>query len=305
MDLAGRSDDNGQISRPELLSDLMSALELHRCTVLVAPTGFAKTTMALSVARSTDRRVIWVTASEFDRDPAHLIGSLVAAGATSERPANGPGQSCTLADIKRALYLPPCSTLVIIDDAHLLVPETRSESASTALLSHAISCAPSYVSFLICTRRPLRDLAEIFGKQSRTLDSQALRFSDREVDLLARRLGIAPADRHRAVRSMAQYDGWPIAVSLALRQWIVCNKSTSPGPHLDELVHAAVIEMCDADRTLLRRLADLRTVRREICEGPLCMSGIGDSLKRLSDLYTFVDWSESEELRFRNCIAPH
>ena len=59
------------VTRPRLLAKLAAATE-HRLTLICAPPGFGKTTLAAQYARTLDMPVVWQTIREYDRDVPHL-----------------------------------------------------------------------------------------------------------------------------------------------------------------------------------------------------------------------------------------
>src|SRR4029453_14346493 len=72
------------IARPRLLARLG---ERWKVAVLAAPAGYGKTLLAAQFTGGHGAQVVWCRLYPEDRDPLHLIGSLLAAGG---RPAPPP-----------------------------------------------------------------------------------------------------------------------------------------------------------------------------------------------------------------------
>src|SRR5262245_35767421 len=67
MSSPNASQNSGLIDRPRLLNKLQKALE-HKLTLVSAPPGYGKTTLAAQFARQSPYPVIWHTLDESQRD---------------------------------------------------------------------------------------------------------------------------------------------------------------------------------------------------------------------------------------------
>jgi hypothetical protein len=145
----------GLVIRPRLWDRLQAG---GRLTVIHAPFGFGKTTLAAQWASRTERECLWVTvdgrirtADQFwDRLTTELVGSGWLEPSTFPGTANPPGTpndqahqfDPTLQDlVVRALHRPAARRTVIVDNAELIGPDAAEEvAAALDLLTDVIDC---------------------------------------------------------------------------------------------------------------------------------------------------------------------
>ena len=177
----------GLIDRPRL-SAYSAQLETQRVTIIRAPAGFGKTSLALTwlgALRANGARVAWLSLDADDDEPAryfhHLAHALqracgtvgaFAIGLTEEAsfvPANSLASALIneLAEVDDELYL-------FIDDYHLI-----GEAAIHEAMSRFVTNMPSNVHVVICTRvDPPLPLAKLrAGNGLCEIDASALRFN--------------------------------------------------------------------------------------------------------------------------------
>jgi LuxR family transcriptional regulator, maltose regulon positive regulatory protein len=188
----------GLIDRPRLAS-LAAQTEKKRLTVIKAPAGFGKTSLALTwlnVLGASGARVAWLSLEAEDDEPARYFNHLAHAlrqtcgnvgasviGLTAEAsfvPANALASTLIneLIDVDDEVYL-------FIDDYHLI-----SEAPIHEAMSHFIANAPSQVHVVLCTRadppfptarlRARNDLLEIDASTLRFDFDETRRFVEHE-----------------------------------------------------------------------------------------------------------------------------
>ncbi len=209
--------------RPRLLRHLAGGWKV---AVLTAPAGYGKTTLAMQWAGR--RPVLWCRLGPEDRDPAHLLGSLLAAGERMRPPL--PGRARRLFESRRdwerdgglltagfLRELPPArgERVVVLDDLHLLA------EARTALqwLRRVIEESGPRVRFLATCRGecplPLARFELLGGAV--TLGAEELAFTVAEqTALLRRRCGLRVSPRG-ASALLAGAGGWAAGVVLVAR----------------------------------------------------------------------------------------
>ncbi|MFM0278266.1 LuxR C-terminal-related transcriptional regulator [Paraburkholderia sediminicola] len=188
----------GLIDRPRLVS-LAAQTETKRLTVIKAPAGFGKTSLALTWLKmlgTSSARVAWLSLDAEDNEPARFFNHLAHAlrqacgtvgtsviGLTAEAsfvPANSLATTLIneLIDVDDEVY-------VFIDDYHLI-----SEAPIHEAMSLFIANAPSQVHVVLCTRtdppfptaklRAHNDLLEIDASTLRFNFDETRRFVEHE-----------------------------------------------------------------------------------------------------------------------------
>ncbi|MBK5120489.1 tetratricopeptide repeat protein [Burkholderia sp. R-69980] len=176
----------GLIDRPRLAS-LAAQTEKKRLTVIKAPAGFGKTSLALgwlSALATNSARVAWLALDADDDEPARYFNHLAHAlrqacgnvgasviGLTAEAsfvPANALASTLIneLVDVDEEVYL-------FIDDYHLI-----SEAPIHEAMSLFIANAPSQVHVVLCTRTdpPLPTAKLRARNELLEIDASTLRF---------------------------------------------------------------------------------------------------------------------------------
>ena len=207
-----------RVRRAALLRRLESAAE--PLVLLVAPSGFGKTSLLAEWATTTDTQVAWLSCDESDGDPAQFWSRLTSclaarwpamgtdAALIVERP--GWDDSQLVGSLARDLAELPAPAAVIIDDAQFAEASQRTlASLAQHLLPHVRLLMASQHNPVFSTSR-LR-LAGVITE----LRAGDLAFTDVEVEQLLELAGLGrePVDGRR-LRSLTE--GWPAGVQMAV-----------------------------------------------------------------------------------------
>jgi LuxR family maltose regulon positive regulatory protein len=175
---------------------LLDDLSEYPVTVIAAPAGVGKSTLAAEWSRRCGHPCAWLALDEADREPAQLWRSLAAALDEITRCAAGGGS-------RRAT--------LVIDDLDRIDGEERACAALASFVEHR----PAWVHLLLLSRRrpPLPVDRLRAGGELADIHFEALRFSDGEaVDLLMTLCpDISAAELSAGVRRAG---GWAAALQL-------------------------------------------------------------------------------------------
>lgn len=197
------------LPRERLESRLATAWR-HRLTLIIAPAGSGKTTLAARFATSSGTPVGWYRAESWDADEASLVRHLEAA--LGDALPGLPRGWADVADAARALEAAPASAaLLVVDDGHAL-EGTAAEEA----LGRFVEYAPPWLAILIAGRVPpafnlsrLRVSGELLE-----LGPEDLRFRAWEAERLFREVyqnPVPPADLAVLAR---RTEGWAAGLQL-------------------------------------------------------------------------------------------
>jgi LuxR family maltose regulon positive regulatory protein len=216
---------DGYIARQRLI-DALTAGETSRVTVIDAPTGYGKTTLAAAwcaqLEASGGRGVGWLSLRASENDPVlltrYLIAALRGAGATigegAETILQVPGASPTawMHSLVNDLASSSTAMTVVLDDYDLVT-----EPACHAVVQFAIDHAPQSLQLIVCTQaepplalgslRATGQLAEI-----RTSD---LRFTTQEATALLEQTEGLHLDRDALATLVGRTEGWAAGLYLA------------------------------------------------------------------------------------------
>lgn len=174
----------GATSRPRLIARLDAGLQ-HPLTLISAPAGFGKTTLAARWASSCGRAVAWLSLDEADSDPARFLAYVVAALQTVA-PAVGAGLADALASTQppspdalltgllNEIAALPEPLVLVLDDYHR-VDSGTADDALAFVLEHL----PPQLHVVITTREdPRLPLARMRARGQMTeLRAADLRFT--------------------------------------------------------------------------------------------------------------------------------
>jgi len=250
------------ISRPRLLSRLHAAVG-NGVTILEAPAGFGKTTLAAQFATDLDFTPAWLSLDTTSGAPellAHQLGICLSGDPQVEAPATASKLSDLQAYVGAHLFAAVRQSerpiLLVIDNVHELVDERE----AAQLLAWVMDSVPDGVEILLSGReRPFLPSvnALVATGDVVVLDSTALAFTAEEVrELLADAPGTATVSQ-----VLEDTAGWPVGVMAALNQGASTESITSDAfsKYLDAEVWASVPEDL---RAMLRRLSLLPTISR-------------------------------------------
>ncbi|MDO8671918.1 MAG: LuxR family transcriptional regulator, partial [Dehalococcoidia bacterium] len=210
------------VARPRLLEKLSSGLR-GKLTLLLAPTGFGKTTMLCQWSRQSEQPIAWVSLEAADNDPARFWAYVLAALQTLHphlgiqmlrllRLPQPPPMEALLTILINDLAATPADLILVLDDYQSI--ESPSIHAAIAfLLDHL----PPQVHLVIASRAdPPIPLARMRAKGQLTeLKAGDLAFTSEETifflnELL--RLGLSLDD----VTALAKCtEGWIVGLQLA------------------------------------------------------------------------------------------
>lgn len=212
----------GIIERERLLEQLDGVLD-HRVTLICAPPGYGKTTLAAQYASQAPTPVIWQTVDESQRDVYNLhLRALAAVGELFPNvQAREPGGGVTPVELTTSLsdFLRSQGgqdIVYILDDVHHL---QGAQSAET-WLSSFVTSAPR-TCHLILISRTVPDIIQpdmIARREVLPIGQQALRFTSDEVEELTVSLfGGTRMPRPDVDRLVGLLEGWPAGLMLALQ----------------------------------------------------------------------------------------
>ncbi|MCS6827950.1 MAG: hypothetical protein NZ553_15160, partial [Caldilinea sp.] len=213
------------LSRPELIARLNVGLAAGRpLTLIAAPAGYGKTTLAVQWAAQANNPVAWLSLDEADDDPLRFCTYLVAALQTA-----APFVGAELTAVLAAAQLPPPPTLAatllndlaaadsapllcILDDFHVI-----QDSFILAVLEKLLTHQPIGLHLALTTREdPALPLTRLRARNQLTeVRAADLRFSQKEATALLRDgMGLALTDSDLA-RLTERTEGWVAGLHLA------------------------------------------------------------------------------------------
>ena len=271
------------VPRPQLLERLNQGLKLgHKLTLISAPAGFGKTTLAGEWVTGLERPAAWLSLDEGDNDPTRFLTYLV----TALQTVNLSKFEGILAMIQSPQPLPPESILtallneistapdafvLVIDDYHL-IDAAPVNDALTFLLDHL----PPQMHLVIATREdPLLPLARLRVRGHLTeLRAADLRFSSSEAaDFLNLSMGLDLSPEDISALE-TRTEGWIAGLQLAALSMQGRKDSTSfiksfTGSHqfvLDYLVEEVLEQQSENVQTFLLQTAVLNRLTGSLCD---------------------------------------
>ena len=175
------------VPRPRLLDQLNRGLH-RKLTLISAPAGFGKTTLAAAWIAACDRPAAWLTPDEGDSDPTRFLTYLVAALQTIAvdfgrellnvlQSGSGPPGEAILTLLLNEIAAIPDDFVLVLDDYHLIDAQVVDE-----MLAFLLEHLPPQMHLLLTTREdPNLPLARYrVGGQLNELRVADLRFSPAE-----------------------------------------------------------------------------------------------------------------------------
>jgi LuxR family maltose regulon positive regulatory protein len=275
------------VLRPRLIERLNKGLSASRkLTLISAPAGFGKTTLASEWVAVCERPVTWLSLDEGDNDPSCFLAYLVAAlqtitaniGAGALRMLQSP-QSPPIESILTVLLNEinalPDNFVLVLDDYHVL--DSRPvDHALTILLEHL----PPQMHLVIATREDLHlPLARLRARGQLTeLRAADLRFTPSEAaDFLNQMMGLNLSEEDIAALE-TRTEGWIAGLQLAAismqgHQDTASFIKSFTGSHhfvLDYLVEEVLGQQSESIQTFLL----CTSILDRLC-GPLCDAVLG------------------------------
>jgi LuxR family transcriptional regulator, maltose regulon positive regulatory protein len=286
------------VLRPRLVERLNEGLHT-KLTLISAPAGFGKTTLASEWVASCERpeprvRVAWLSLDEADNDPARFLTYLVAAlGRIAANIGEGvlgalqspqpPPIEPILTSLLNEITSLPDNSVLVLDDYHVIDAKPVDDALSF-LLEHL----PAQMHLVIATREdPQLPLARLRGRAQLTeLRAADLRFTPAEAaDFLNETMGLdLSAEGIAALETRTE--GWIAGLQLAAismqghKDAASFIKSFSGSHHfvMDYLVDEVLQQQSESVQTFLLQTSILD----RLC-GPLCDEVVG----------TFEGWNVS------------
>lgn len=212
------------VPRPELLSRLNHGLRAgHRLTLISAPAGYGKTTLARDWVAASERPTAWLSLDEADDEPGRFLTYLIAAlqtvvtglGAqvlTAVQSGQTGSTDLLLTPLLNELASLDDDLILVLDDFHM-IGSLAVQSAVTFLVEQL----PTQVHLVIVTREdPPLPLARLRARgQMSELRAADLRFTEIEAaaflqDVMG--LTLAPSD---VAALEARTEGWIAGLQLA------------------------------------------------------------------------------------------
>jgi LuxR family maltose regulon positive regulatory protein len=283
----------GLVARPRLLA-ILSELPAKRLSVIKAPAGFGKTSLAATWAEQLEQSgnaVAWLTIDS-DDDEATRFLFYVSQALHHACPDVGAGAIGLILENNLIDPTAVLSSLIndlaeIEDDVYLFLEDYHWLSASRIhqTVAYFLKHAPSHCHVVLTTRtEPPLPLATLRA-QNRLIeiDSAALRFDMQETQVFLDSTKPGALEIPDVQLLQRKTEGWPAALR------IISSMRSQPGSGLKEYVHnlsgsqrpvaAYLAEMLDG---LPVELVDfmLRTAILDRLSGPLCEAVTGSSSSR-------------------------
>jgi LuxR family maltose regulon positive regulatory protein len=210
------------VLRPRLIERLNEGLH-RKLTLISAPAGFGKTTLASAWSGASERPAAWLSLDEGDNDPARFLGYLVAALRTIEpnigegllaalQSPQPPSAQSILTALLNQIATGPDPFALVLDDYHV-IDSKPVDDALTFLIEHL----PPQMHLVITTREdPQLPLARLRARGQLTeLRIADLRFSAAEAaEFLNQVMGLKlSADDIAALETRTE--GWIAGLQLA------------------------------------------------------------------------------------------
>jgi len=282
---------SGLIERPRLLNKLQKALE-HKLTLISAPPGYGKTTLAAQLARQSPYPVVWHTLDESQRDlPVLYQRSLsllesVASGIQS-LPAPYGYQSSELAGLIIAYLRDHVDSdfIYIIDDVQLLAGSAPVETWLRTLVGNIPNACHLILLSRIIPDLPLTEM--ISRREVLAIGQEELRLTVSEIHNLGREMLGSPIGDSKAQELVKRLEGWPAGTVLALHplppdlERAMLREGVGPEALFDGLADSMLNALNPGLRDFLLASSTLTRLTPEICKSCLELT---DSTLWLSEI---------------------
>ncbi|HYG58530.1 MAG TPA: hypothetical protein VD902_10775, partial [Symbiobacteriaceae bacterium] len=285
-----------EIHRHRLTEQLLTNLN-RKLTLISAPAGFGKSTLAADLARRAGRPAAWVSLDHTDNDPMRWGAYLLAAIRQAGIPVSGQLQSLlrlegqTSLETLVATLINEVATaafplLLVLDDYHLIVANEIHEAV--ALLLDRLS--PGFHVVITTRTRPQLPLARLRARGDLTeITAASLRFQPEEAEAFLRSSMGLNLPEAGVADLVSRTEGWVTGLQLAA---LSLHGAADPAAAmrafnggspdlLDYLVDEVIHHQPEAVQTFL-----LQTAVLDRLTGPLCdaLTGQTDGHRTLQAL---------------------
>ena len=210
------------VPRPRLIENLKAALH-RKLTLISAPAGFGKTTLANAWLRSIDRPVTWLSLDEEDNDLTRFLNYLVAAfrqiddeiGQAVQRLLEAPQLppiELLLTELINDVVTRPLPFVLVLDDYHVIT-----EGGVHKAVSFLLERQPPQMHLVIISRQdPPVPLSRLRGRGQLTEIRQSdLRFTVEEATAFLNQAMGLNLETSEVVALEAQTEGWIAGLQMA------------------------------------------------------------------------------------------
>ncbi len=280
----------GAIERPRLLQRMSAALE-HKLTLVSAPPGYGKTTIASQFAYQIPHPVVWHIIEERERDVPNLYHHALAALEQVVPITQSPREvqnytpaelAAVIADHLRAVS--PRKIVYVLDDAQHLT----GSAAAEAWLRSLVALLPSNCHLILISRVfPRLSYAEMLARREvLAIGQEELRMTVDEANSLAFKMpGDAPSPE-KVEEFVTRLEGWPAGIVLALQplppdlERAMLGGGEGPEALFDALAESMLGAQPSGLRDFLLASSTLTRMTPELCSAAL---GLSDSANRLAE----------------------
>ena len=311
----------GSVSRPRLIKSLDEGLARGaRLSLIAAPAGYGKTTLARDWIAGLDRPVAWLSLDESDNDPARFFAYLSAAfqGADAPIAPHRPDTEAQAAPVAEAFMTSLINALsaatrplvLVLDDYHL-IGHPAIHNGLAFLLEHQ----PEPLHLMIATRAdPPLPLSRLRGRGQLTeLRAADLCFTPEEAALFfnqTMRLRLSAGEVSALEKNT---EGWVAGLQMAAlslqgkvdRASFIAAFSGSQEYIADFLIDEVLKEQSEDVRAFLLQTAVLDRLTDNLCDAVTGGRESGRMLRQLrrSDLFLYPLDHEQRWYRYHRLFA--
>ena len=279
---------SGIINRPRLIDKLHAAIE-YKLTLISAPPGYGKTTLASQYVRQARCPVAWQTVEERDRDLPNLYNRCIAA-----LEAIAPG----IRRLPSPHGYPPNELAALVTDylrdnvnedvVYLLddVQKIAGALAAETWLREFVVLLPRHVHLVIISRMlPDLPLAEMIARREvQAIGQEQLRLTPHEVYFLAHETQTSAPSISDVHKLVGRLEGWPAGIALALQplpselERAMLEGGEGPEALFDALANSMLQAQPPLLREFLLASSTLRRLTAELGVNALGLSGAAEWL---------------------------
>ena len=225
---------SGLVERARLI-ELLRSGRSRRLTLIHAPAGFGKTTLAAQWQRTLRREgapVAWLSLDRDDDDPSWFLVRLIEA-VHRAAPALAPdtyglaeesdeARRYLLSELVNRISRSQVDLTVVLDDWHLV-----DGTDAAAIMEYLLEFGPATLHFVVTSRTFTLPVGRLkVANQVTEIGTELLRFNHEESHLLLRELNSLPLSSADVERLWLTTDGWAAALQLAT---LSLRNSRQPG----------------------------------------------------------------------------